>query len=201
MVIVLVHVVVAQRLGLQRGAPHKVPISAICLLEASPAKRVDHTVVGVHTIRNLKLQLELVLLHLENMVFLDLPVVVFDLLVAVSYARWICEVDCWWAPCEGTLAQIDGPLLVERVCRIVGVSSLLRFKDLSCYRVDGFVIDQYPVASIEHLILICGRLCVALIAAFDRHVSQARIQAFNALEDAWSLVQLPHQVLLRARVR
>lgn len=112
----------------------------------------------MHTVRNLKLQLELVLLHLENMVFLDLPVVVFGLLVAVSYTRRISEVDCWWAPCEGALAQIDGPLLVERVGRVVGVGSLLRFKDLSYDGVDGFVMDQNPVATIEHLILVCSRL-------------------------------------------
>ena len=112
----------------------------------------------MHAICNLKLQLELVLLHLEDMVFLDLPVVVFSLLVAVSYARRIREVDCWWAPCKGALAQVDGPLLVEGVGRVVGVSSLLRFEDLSYDGVDGFVIDQYSMATIEHLILICSRL-------------------------------------------
>ena len=128
------------------------------MLEAGPAKRVDHTVISVHTISNLKLELEFVLLHLENMVFLDLPIVIFDLLVAVSYTRRICEVDCWWAPCKWTLAQIDGHVLVVRVGRIVGVGSLLLFKDLGYNSVDRFVIVQYPVASIKHLILICCRL-------------------------------------------
>ena len=70
-IVVLVHVVVSQGFGLERRAPHDIPLGPVCLLKACPTKRVCHAVIGMYAIRNLVLHLELVLLHLEDVLFVD----------------------------------------------------------------------------------------------------------------------------------
>ena len=70
-IVVLVHVVVSEGLGLEWRTPHDIPLRSVCLHKASPTERICHAVIGVNAISNLILHFELVLLHLENMLLVD----------------------------------------------------------------------------------------------------------------------------------
>lgn len=67
-IVVLVHIVIPQCFRFQRCTPHDVPASVVSLLEASPAQRIDHTVICVNSVCYFKSQLKLILLHFKNVV-------------------------------------------------------------------------------------------------------------------------------------
>ena len=164
MIVVLVHIVVAKRLRFQRGAPHDIPLGAICLLEPSPTERVNHAIVSVHTVSNLELHLELVLLHLED-------VILVHCLLFLRDARGVLEPNSRRPAREWTLTQVNRHVLrigvhrIEVVCLLLVLLELLHQGGhrLLCTQ-NTFVILVINV----HLILICRRIRIVLITPSNR---------------------------------
>lgn len=95
-VVVLEHIVVAEGLWFKGRTPHHIPVGAVCLLEAGPAEGVDHTVVRVDTLAHLEPYLELVLLHFEDVLFVDW-------LLDVRHSRRVLEENARRSPHKRTL--------------------------------------------------------------------------------------------------
>ena len=91
MIAMLVHVIIPQGLRLQGSTPHYIRVGTLSLREASPSQRVDHTVVCMHSVCNFVLQMELILLHLVDVLFVN------GLLFSGDFGR-ILEEHCWRSP-------------------------------------------------------------------------------------------------------
>ena len=128
-IVVLVHVVVSQGFRLEWRTPHNIPLGPVCLHEACPTERVCHAVIGMYAICNLVLHLELVLLHLKDVLFVD------GLFFFGDSGR-ILEEHSGWSAREGTLTKIDWHVLgvwVNRVEIVALLLILLHLVHQSCY--------------------------------------------------------------------
>ena len=189
-IVVLVHIVIPEGFWLQRCTPHDVPASIVSLLEASPAQWIDHTVVSVNSVCYFKSQLELILLHFENVVLLYR-------LFLFWYSRRVLEENCWRSSCKRTLHQKYGLLWAIRILSNIILDFALFFhkllhKCLSLAHTSSLsTFTHIMVRIFLNLVLTRSWIYVTLfVTAFDRHWPQSGIETIETLNYSWSLVQL-----------
>ena len=141
----LIHVIIPQRFWLERGTPQHIPARAVCLREAVPAERVYYAVIGVHTLSDFELHLELVLLHLEDVITINRLGIFVD-------SRGILEEDSWRPAYERALAEIDWHLLRVRIGLIIRFNLVVSLGHLALKRSDRVFLQYGPRLSILSLL-------------------------------------------------